>query len=124
MLLEQTRICAGLVLPALDGTKQTEYVEALQDMIPLLQAASSEEIDSLPFAENVLASFRTDRVLMKEAVKEEKDRVSMLSTLITYIACKQEGMPEHSREYMDRVTALRHKIDAYYGEKTQQFCGS
>ena len=37
---------------------------------------------------------------------------------------RNEGMPEHSREYMDRVTALRHVIDDYYGEKSQQFCGS
>lgn len=33
---------------------------------------------------------------------------------------RNEGMPEHSREYMDRVNV----IDDYYGEKSQQFCGS
>lgn len=43
---------------------------------------------------------------------------------ILYIECRQEGMPENSREYMDRVTKLRHVIDRYYGEETQRFCGS
>lgn len=123
-LRKQTEKCADLVLPALNEGRQKEYVEALKELIPLVEAAAEEEMDSLPFGVNVISSFHTDQLMMEKAVKEEKDRVSMLSTLITYIECQREGLPQHSKVYMDRVTALRHKIDDYYGEVSQQFCGS
>lgn len=106
-LLEHTMQCVDLVQSALDGSRETEYIESLKQLIPLVRVASDEVIDSLPFAVNIRSSFRTDQKLMKSAVTEEKDQVSMLSTLVTYIECNQEGMPEHSREYMDRVTKLR-----------------
>lgn len=121
---EQTEKCVGLVVTALDGENADDYIESLKKLIPLVKLASDEEIDILPYPENVKTSFRSDKVLFGSAVTEEKDQVSLLSTLVTYIECQQEGMPQHSREYMDRVTALRHKIDDYYGEKSQQFCGS
>ncbi len=123
-LLNQTMKCVDMVQSVLDGSGENEYIEALKFLIPLVKSASDDIIDALPFAENILSSFRTDQKLMESAVTEEKDQVSMLSTLVIYIECMQEGMPEHSREYMDRVTKLRHVIDRYYGEKTQQFCGS
>lgn len=123
-LEEQLGICINILPEALQTTGQKAYVEALQKLIPCVQNASGEQIDMLPFAQNIKMSFATDQMLMKETVQEERDRVSLLSTLVTYIACRQEGMPEHSREYMDRVSGLRKMIDDYYGEKSQQFCGS
>ena len=62
--------------------------------------------------------------MMGSAVTQEADQISLLPTLVIYTQCKHEGMQEHSREYMDRVTKLRLKIDEYYGEESQKFCGS
>ena len=69
-------------------------------------------------------SLGADKSLIKKSFPKEADQVSLISTLVTYEACRREGMPDHSRIYMDRVTALRHHIDHYYGERSQQFCGS
>ena len=61
--------------------------------------------------------------MMGSAVTKEADQISLCQHLL-YTQCKHEGMQEHSREYMDRVTKLRLKIDEYYGEESQKFCGS
>ena len=79
---------------------------------------------TLSYEQNLITTILGDKVMMGSAVTKEADQISLLPTLVIYTQCKHEGMQEHSREYMDRVTKLRLKIDEYYGEESQKFCGS
>ena len=99
--------------PVFDDCRENGYVGIPCFLIEKL------EID---FA--VKNSLGADKSLIRKSFPKEADQISLISTLVTYEACRREGMPAHSRIYMDRVTALRHHIDHYYGERSQQFCGS
>ena len=55
-----------------------------------------------------------DRHLIDDTVTEEIDQLSLLNTVVTYIECNAEGMPEHSAKYMDRVTDLRKILESVY----------
>ena len=124
-LLEKLDDAAKLVTPMLEEKISEEiYINALRELILALNETTAEEIEKLEIDFAVKNSLGADKSLIKKSFPNEADQVSLISTLVTYEACRREGMPDHSRIYMDRVTALRHHIDHYYGERSQQFCGS
>lgn len=124
-LLEKLDDAAKLVAPMLEEKISEEiYINALRELILALNETTAEEIEKLEIDFAVKNSLGADKSLIKKSFPKEADQVSLISTLVTYEACRREGMPDHSRIYMDRVTALRHQIDHYYGERSQQFCGS
>lgn len=124
-LLEKLDDAAKLVTPMLEEKISEEiYINALRELILTLNETTAEEIEKLEIDFAVKNSLGADKSLIKKSFPKEADQVSLISTLVTYEACRREGMPDHSRIYMDRVTALRHHIDHYYGERSQQFCGS
>ena len=124
-LLEKLDDAAKLVAPVLEEKISEEiYINALRELILALNETTAEEVEKLEIDFAVKNSLGADRSLIKKSFPKEADQVSLISTLVTYEACRREGMPDHSRIYMDRVTALRHHIDHYYGERSQQFCGS
>lgn len=124
-LLEKLDDAAKLVAPMLEEKISEEiYINALRELILALNETTAEEIEKREIDFAVKNSLGADKSLIKKSFPKELDQVSLISTLVTYEACRREGMPDHSRIYMDRVTALRHHIDHYYGERSQQFCGS
>ena len=124
-LLEKLDDAAKLVAPMLEEKISEEiYINALWELILALNETTAEELEKLEIDFAVKNSLGADKSLIKKSFPKEADQVSLISTLVTYEACRREGMPDHSRIYMDRVTALRHHIDHYYGERSQQFCGS
>lgn len=124
-LLEKLDDAAKLVAPMLEEKISEEiYINALRELILALNETTAEEIEKLEIDFAVKNSLGADKSLIKKSFPKEADQVSLISTLVTYEARRREGMPDHSRIYMDRVTALRHHIDHYYGERSQQFCGS
>ncbi len=124
-LLEKLDEAAKLVTPMLEEKIDEEtYVKALRQLILALNETTAEEIEKLEIDFAVKNSLGADKSLIRKSFPKEADQISLISTLVTYEACRREGMPAHSRIYMDRVTALRHHIDHYYGERSQQFCGS
>lgn len=124
-LLEKLDDAAKLVAPMLEEKISEEiYINALWELILDLNETTAEEIEKIEIDFAVKNSLGADKSLIKKSFPKEADQVSLISTLVTYEACRREGMPDHSRIYMDRVTALRHHIDHYYGERSQQFCGS
>ncbi len=124
-LLEKLDDAAKLVAPMLEEKISEEiYINALRELILALNETTAEEIEKFEINFAVKNSLGADKSLIKKSFPKELDQVSLISTLVTYEACRREGMPDHSRIYMDRVTALRHHIDHYYGERSQQFCGS
>lgn len=124
-LLEKLDEAAKLVTPMLEEKIDEEtYVKALRQLILALNETTAEEIEKLEIDFAVKNSLGADKSLIRKSFPREADQISLISTLVTYEACRREGMPAHSRIYMDRVTALRHHIDHYYGERSQQFCGS
>ena len=124
-LLEKLDNAAKLVTPMLEEKISEEiYINALRELILALNETTAEEIEKLEIDFAVKNSLGVDKSLIQKSFPKEADQVSLISTLVTYEACRREGMPDHSRIYMDRVTALRHHIDHYYGERSQQFCGS
>ena len=124
-LLEKLDDAAKLVVPMLEEKISEEiYINALRELILALNETTAEELEKLEIDFAVKNSLGADKSLIKKLFPKEADQVSLISTLVTYEACRREGMPDHSRIYMDRVTALRHHIDHYYGERSQQFCGS
>ena len=124
-LLEKLDDAAKLVAPMLEEKISEEiYINALWELILALNETTAEEIEKIEIDFAVKNSLGADKSLIKKSFPKEADQVSLISTLVTYEACRREGMPDHSRIYMDRVMALRHHIDHYYGERSQQFCGS
>ncbi|MBQ7371246.1 MAG: hypothetical protein IJW67_05105 [Blautia sp.] len=117
--------CADLVLPTLQKEVSGDiYVKKIHELMESLEHMSEEEIKAFGFSKNVESSLLSDKSFLNSDFLKEADRVSLLSTLVTYAACQKEGFPEHSKVYMERVTELRHVIDAVYGESSRQFCGS
>lgn len=110
--------CAGLSASVLNGDDIQLYISELLVLSNVLQETSEEIIKTLPYEQNLITTLLGDKVMMHTAITKEADQISLLSTLATYIQCKHEGMKEHSREYMDRVTKIRLKIDEYYGEES------
>ena len=116
---------AALVMLVLNGELPvSDYINALLNLIGTVQVTSNDDIKRLSLPENVISTILADKVLIETRFTKEPDHVSMFSTLVAYYAFALAGEPDHSRKYMDAVTALRHKIDAHYQEETQKFCGS
>ena len=83
-----------------------------------------DEIKAAAYPANIENTILMDQYLIEGTVTEEFDQLSLLSTLVTYVACNSEGRPGHSAAYMDRVTALRKVIEEVYGTEAMRFCGS
>ena len=114
-LLEKLDDAAKLVAPMLEEKISEEiYINALRELILALNETTAEEIEKLEIDFAVKNSLGADKSLIKKSFPKEADQFSLISTLVTYEACRREGMPDHSRIY----------IDHYYGERSQQFCGS
>lgn len=124
-LYESIITASEMVLPLLnDDTPVDSYITQISNIIDTVKNSSEKDIKNLPLQENVIATILADKKLIETRFQDKKDQTSMFSTLIVYVACLNEGLPDHSRIYMDRVTAIRKKLDAYFGEETQKFCGS
>ncbi|MBQ7372731.1 MAG: hypothetical protein IJW67_12790 [Blautia sp.] len=124
-LYESITAASEMVLPLLNGeTLVDSYTTQISNIIDAVKNSSDDDIKGLPLQENVIATILADKKLIETRFQDKKDQTSMFSTLIVYIACLNEGLPDHSRIYMDRVTTIRKKLDTYFGEETQKFCGS
>ena len=102
----------------------SDYAACLVRLIPAVLGADDAQIDSLDIPDEARMSLFSDRAVMQTVITEEQDRASLLSTLLTYIASRQAGHANHSRIYMDQVTALRKALEGYYQTDVQKFCGS
>ena len=102
----------------------SSYVEALLLVLSVMKSVTPEEIKACGYPSNIESTIMMDRYLLDGTITEEHDCLSLLSTLVTYIEAFREGLPEHSKLYMDRVTDLRHVIDEVYGTKAMPFCGT
>lgn len=115
----------SLVVPALEHRiRMGTYIKALVLLTDEMLALDKEPIPAMGLDPAVENSIAADRNLIRQSFPKEADRVSLLSTLVIYEQCRREGMKNHSKAYMDRVTELRKRIDAYYNDTSQQFCGS
>ena len=101
-----------------------QYVDNLLAVLDAMKAATFEDIDECEYPDNILNTIRMDKHLIDGTLESEQDCLSLLSTLASYIEAYREGLPEHSKIYMDRVTDLRHVIDEVYGAKAMPFCGT
>ena len=100
-----------------------QYVQDLLELLEIMKTVSREEIKAAGYPSNIESTILMDKYLIEETLTEEFDQLSLLSTLVTYVACNSEGRPGHSSEYMDRVTALRKVIEEVYGTEAMRFCG-
>lgn len=125
ILMTTIEKCGQIGATVLNGDAACDqYVNELRKLIGILKNASDDDITATGYPANIKNTVRMDRYLINDTVTEEPDQLSLLSTLVTYVACYREGMPEHSREYMDRVTALRKEIEQFYEIEAMRFCGS
>ncbi len=102
---------------------KAEYTDALLVLLEILMDMDDDEIKAAGFPSNIEGTIRMDKFLIEKDVTNEFDRLSLLSTLSTYVECNSKGRPGHNAEYMDRVTALRKVIEEVYGEEAMRFCG-
>ena len=127
-LKERLADAAGEASSLLDGRIETGvYVQALRELIKSTEEADVSAIRGLEeegVAANIVSTLLANRQLIITRFPEEADRLSMFSTLAVYCACLQEGLPDHSRVYMDRVSQVRKLLDAFCGRQTAKFCGS
>jgi hypothetical protein len=96
-LLEKLDDAAKLVAPMLEEKISEEiYINALRELILALNETTAEEIEKLEIDFAVKNSLGADKSLIKKSFPKEADQVSLISTLVTYEACRREGMPDHS----------------------------
>ena len=100
-----------------------QYRQELLQLLEILKVITPDEIKAAGYTANIESTLLMDQYLIDGTVTEEFDQLSLLSTLVTYIACNSEGRPGHSAAYMDRVTALRKVIEEVYGTEAMRFCG-
>lgn len=105
-------------------TEGEQYRQGLLDLLEIMKTISRDEIKAAAYPANIENTILMDQYLIEGTVTEEFDQLSLLSTLVTYVACNSEGRPGHSAAYMDRVTALRKVIEEVYGTEAMRFCGS
>lgn len=116
--------CGSIGAGVLSGeADKAEYTDALLALLEILMDMDDDEIKAAGFPSNIEGTIRMDKFLIEKDVTNEFDRLSLLSTLSTYVECNSEGRPGHNAEYMDRVTALRKVIEEVYGEEAMRFCG-
>jgi hypothetical protein len=89
-----------------------------------MKTVTADEIRAAGYPANIQNTLLMDRHLIEDTVTEEIDQLSLLNTVVTYIECNTEGMPEHSAKYMDRVTDLRKILESVYEKEAMRFCGS
>ena len=99
------------------------YRQELLQLLGIMKAITPEEFKAAGYPANIESTLLMDQYLIDGTIAEEFDQLSLLSTLVTYIACNSEGRPGHSAAYMDRVTALRKVIEGVYGTEAMRFCG-
>ena len=100
-----------------------QYRRELLQLLEIMKVITPDEIKAAGYPANIESTLLMDQYLIDGTVEEEFDQLSLLSTLVTYIACNSEGRPGHSAAYMDRVTALRKVIEGVYGTEAMRFCG-
>ena len=101
-----------------------KYRDELLKMLEVMKNVTADEIREAGYPQNIQSTLLMDRHLIEDTVTEEIDQLSLLNTVVTYIECNAEGMPEHSAAYMDRVTDLRKVIEELYDTEAMRFCGS
>lgn len=105
-------------------TEAEQYRDDLLEVLAAIKAASEEDIKATGYPANIQNTLLMDRHLIEDTVTEEIDQLSLLNTVVTYIECNAEGMPEHSKVYMDRVTDLRKALEGVYDTEAIRFCGT
>jgi hypothetical protein len=101
-----------------------QYRDGLLKVLELMKTVTPDEIKAAAYPANIQNTLLMDRHLIEDTVTEELDQLSLLNTVVTYIECNAEGMPEHSSKYMDRVTDLRKILESVYEKEAMRFCGS
>ena len=101
-----------------------EYRDSLLKVLELMRTVTADEIRNAGYPANITNTLVMDYHLIRDTLTEELDQLSLLNTVVTYIECKSEGMPEHSGVYMDRVTDLRKVIEQLYDAEAIRFCGT
>lgn len=101
-----------------------QYRDKLLEVLELMKTVTADEIRAAAYPANIQNTLLMDRHLIEDTVTEELDQLSLLNTVVTYIECNAEGMPEHSAKYMDRVTDLRKILESVYEKEAMRFCGS
>ena len=101
-----------------------QYKKELLQLLDLMKTVTAYEIRAAGYPVNIQNTLLMDRHLIEDTVTEEIDQLSLLNTVVTYIECNTEGMPEHSAKYMDRVTDLRKILESVYEKEAMRFCGS
>ena len=101
-----------------------QYKTELLQLLDLMKTVTADEIRAAGYPLNIQNTLLMDRHLIEDTVTEEIDQLSLLNTVVTYIKCNAEGMPEHSSRYMDRVTDLRKIVESVYEKEAMRFCGS
>jgi len=101
-----------------------QYKTELLQLLDLMKTVTAYEIRAAGYPVNIQNTLLMDRHLIEDTVTEEIDQLSLLNTVVTYIECNTEGMPEHSAKYMDRVTDLRKILESVYEKEAMRFCGS
>ena len=107
--------------------KETDAGQYRDDLLKVLEAmksASESDIKVASYPANIQNTLLMDRHLITDTIAEEIDQLSLLNTVVTYIECNAEGMPEHSKVYMDRVTDLRKALESVYDTEAIRFCGT
>lgn len=101
-----------------------QYRTDLLQLLEIMKTVTADEIYEARYPVNIQNTLLMDRNLIEDTVTEEIDQLSLLNTVVMYIECNAEGMPEHSRKYMDRVTDLRKVLEKLYHTEAIRFCGS
>jgi hypothetical protein len=101
-----------------------QYRDELIKILEIMKTVTADEIRAAGYPVNIQNTLLMDRHLIDDTVTEEIDQLSLLNTVVTYIECNAEGMPEHSAKYMDRVTDLRKILESVYEKEAMRFCGS
>lgn len=117
--------CGQIGVKVLNNEETGErYRSGLLEVLEAMKTITAGEIKAAGYQANIQNTLLMDRDLIENTVTEELDQLSLLNTVVTYIECSSEGMPEHSMKYMDRVTDLRKVLEELYDEEAMRFCGS
>lgn len=125
ILRNQIESCGVTGVKVLQQEAECEqYRDELIKLLEIMKTVTADEIRTAGYPANIQNTLLMDRHLIEDTLTEEIDRLSLLNTVVTYIECNAEGMPEHSSRYMDRVTDLRKILESVYEKEAMRFCGS
>jgi hypothetical protein len=125
ILRNQIESCGVTGVKVLQQEAEGErYRDELIKLLEIMKTVTADEIRTAGYPANIQNTLLMDRHLIEDTLTEEIDRLSLLNTVVTYIECNAEGMPEHSSRYMDRVTDLRKILESVYEKEAMRFCGS